>query len=111
MIVLQEVIRAKDTARDKGRQCGRCRCKNLRTEGFAETALQATQRHVFQNSMFLSRLKSIDLRTCADCKQLKARHFQKHLVPRFLHRNHIARTGNTTLPADLAIAAAEPPNN
>ena len=94
--VLQEAIRAKDTAGDRGRQCGRCRCKNLGTTGFAETAMQATRRHIFRRRLFFGRLKNTDLRTCANCKRLTVRHFKKHLVPRFLHRNYTGRKPGTT---------------
>ena len=69
----------------------RQRCKNLGTTGFAETALQATQRHIFRSRLFLGRLKSTDLRTCANCKRLIVKYLQKCLVPRFLHRNYISR--------------------
>ena len=66
------------------RSCGRC--KNLRTGYFTKTAMQATQRHIFWRRLFFGRLKNTDLRTCANCKQLTAIHFQKHPVLRFLHR-------------------------
>lgn len=44
------------------------RCKNLGTEDFAKSALQAIQRHIFRNRLFFGRLKNIDLRTYANCK-------------------------------------------
>ena len=68
----------------------RPRCKNLGTTGFAKTALQAIQRHIFRRRLFFGRLKNIDLRTYANCKQLAVMLFQKHLVPRFLHRGRAA---------------------
>ena len=46
----------------------RARCKNLGTAGFAKTALQAAQWHIFRNRLFFGRLKNIDLRTYANCK-------------------------------------------
>ena len=94
--VLQEAIRAKDTAGDRGRQCGRCRCKNLGTTGFAETAMQATRRHIFRRRLFFGRLKNTDLRTCANCKRLTVRHFKKHPVPGFLYRNYTDRKPGTS---------------
>ena len=60
----------------------RPRCKNLGTEDFVKSAMQAIQRHIFPNRMFLGRLENTDLRTCANCKQLTARHLQKHQVPK-----------------------------
>ena len=72
-------------------KAARPRCKNLGTEDFAKTAMQAIQRHISPNRMFLGRLENTDLRTCANCKQLTARHLQKHQVPRFLHRGYIGR--------------------
>ena len=63
-------------------KAARPRCKNLGTGCFAKTAMQAIQRYIFQNRMFLGRLKNTDLRTCANCKQLTARHLQKHQVPK-----------------------------
>ena len=71
------------------------RCKNLRTGSFAKTAMQAIQWHIFRNRLFLDRLKNIDLRTCANCKQLTVRYLQKHPVLRFLHDNHTGRKPGT----------------
>ena len=79
------------------------RCKNLGTTGFTKTAMQAIQWHIFRNSLFFGRLRNIDLRTCANCKQLTVKYLQKHPVPRFLHRNYTVENRGLYIPEDLAI--------